>query len=112
MLHLFQSSHRFGVVEHVVVGLLVLIDVHCFEISVGEKASANRFEARVGCWEENACNVYNIARIDLPGNSAVAMDGQCPGDVSYRDLIGHLLYLDLLERQEFGSPSRQKQRSL
>lgn len=62
--------------DDVIVLLLVLLNVHGFEVGIGEKTSFDGLEPGVGGREKDASNIDNFAGVDCAGLRAVGVDGE------------------------------------
>ena len=91
------------------VRFLVLSDVLGFKIGVCEETRTDGAEASVRGWKENASNIDDIARVQLAGERAMAVDGESARDVAHGDLVRNFLDFDFLERKEFGSSCRSEE---
>lgn len=90
----------------------MLSDVLRLEIGVCQQACSNGLEAGIWCRQEDTGDIDDVSRVDPTCQGSVTVDGERPRYVPYRNLVRHLLDLDLLKRQELRRPSGQEQLSL
>ena len=98
LLMLFDAAESAGVKSDVVVGLLVLSNMLGGEVGVRQEARTNCLETCVGCREEDAGYVEDVAGVYLASKGALTVNSEGPGNMADRDLISHFLDLYFLER--------------